>query len=98
MADRDTKIMVHGSDRVMAVNFLPFFVVFAAADNPVNWARQLAGFISLARRTHFEDFLRRMNHVRRDGDLYVLPNGNAVRQAVEQSRNSGAWIYDLRRV
>ena len=98
MAHRNTEIMVHGSDGVMAVNFPPFFVVFAAADNPVHWARQLAGFISLARRTHFEDFLRRMNHVLRDGDLYVLPNGNAVRQAVQQARNSGAWIYDLPRV
>ena len=39
-----------------------------------------------------------MDNVKRDGDLYVLPNGNSVKEAVGQARNWGAWIYDLPRV
>jgi hypothetical protein len=79
---RSNEIMDHSSNRIMAVDFLPYFVVFAAANNPTHWSRQLASFISLARKTQFEGFLNTVDHVRKDGDLYVLPIGNSVSQAL----------------
>ena len=82
----------------MTVDFLPYFVVFAAENNPRNWARQLAGFATQARKTQFEGYLNGRDHVVIDGDLFILPNGNSVQQAVGHARNLGARIYDLPRV
>jgi hypothetical protein len=91
------------SNRIMAdpsvqVDFLPFYVVFAAQDNPRNWSRQLAGFASNDQKNQFFAHLNRVPQAHLTGDLWVMPNGNAVRDAVTFARHLGARIYDLPRV